>query len=449
MDLARPVLRTVLRLAIPLALAALSLGALGGAASAATSYVNAAGDHCSRTTGRAAATCVRRVPGRAPLPAAAVRSVRAAADIPDPPTACQFDADTWVLSPDRQTSCSGAYWEIYTYTGSGGQIHITGAMDLGDVQWNSYNNRSLTWTHGLILYVYAGTAWGTLEDGTSGSISSRCVTAPNCNVSSNLGTPDGQAIDLTPGSTITDGWTETDALGADTTPGQIDPQDQLGAVFASADPDVNWSYTDDFLSGRCDSVIPKNSVGCVNPDFTPTLDIPLSTGGASADMVRWAQQNLSGHWGLRGQGEPLHRLGDDGQTSDNRGVICDGSFTPDQAITDALAPYGDKDSCDEFPFARTYESGAMTTGADGAAKPYVTSGAQCAQVTAVQTGTSGTDEAADWKTVQPTGTPSGTEPCVRGHIPNLLNGAVGRMYGNFSPSNRLVDKDPFWLAVTS
>jgi len=82
-------------------------------------------------------------------------------------------------------------------------------------------------------------------------------------------------------------------------------------------------------------------------------------------------------------------------------------------------------------------------------KPYVTTGANCAQVTAVQTGTSGTNEAADWNSITVSGTPSGTEPCVRGHIPGLLNSLVGSAYSALITTNRLISKDPFWVAVTA
>ena len=63
-------------------------------------------------------------------------------------------------------------------------------------------------------------------------------------------------------------------------------------------------------------------------------------------MIEWAQQNLSGHWGLKGTGAPLHRLQNDSDQKANRRAICDKSkFTKDPAITD--------DTCDEFPFAGT------------------------------------------------------------------------------------------------
>ena len=111
--------------------------------------------------------------------------------------------------------------------------------------------------------------------------------------------------------------------------------------------------------------------------------LSLARYGSSAAMIQWAQFNLSGAWGLQGVGAPLHRLTDSILSSNNREVICDSSFVANPAITAALAPYNDTDSCDEYPFASSYESGAMVDGVTGAPKPYVTTGANCAQVTAV------------------------------------------------------------------
>jgi hypothetical protein len=44
--------------------------------------------------------------------------------------------------------------------------------------------------------------------------------------------------------------------------------------------------------------------------------------------------------------------------------------------------------------------------------------------------------------------PTLAEPCVRGHIPNLLNGAVGTAYSTVIRDNRLIDMDAFWLLVS-
>jgi hypothetical protein len=89
----------------------------------------------------------------------------------------------------------------------------------------------------------------------------------------------------------------------------------------------------------------------------------------------------------------------------------------------------------------------MVDGADGNQKPYVTTGADCAQVTAIHTATSNDDEAADWNAV--TFPPAGSdEPCIRGHIPGLLNSLVGSQYSALTVTNRLIDKDAFWVWVT-
>jgi len=114
-----------------------------------------------------------------------------------------------------------------------------------------------------------------------------------------------------------------------------------------------------------------------------------------------------------------------------RHTICGSNkFTADPNIPD--------DSCDEFPFAGTYESGALNG---------VTNGNSCAQVTALRAGSSG-NLAVDWPTVTPIGSPTGVEKCVRGHIPKSLNTDTGGAYGNFVKSALLADGDPFWLSVT-
>lgn len=193
-------------------------------------------------------------------------------------------------------------------------------------------------------------------------------------------------------------------------------------------PPITWGG----VEVRCDQGISVTGrSGCVIPWFTSTLALPRSLYGASVDMVQWAQGSLSGHWGLRGTGQPLHRLKSATDQAANRNAICGSNkFTADPNIPD--------DSCDEFPFAGTYESGALNG---------VTNGNSCAQVTAVRAGSSG-NLAVDWPTVTPIGSPTGTEKCVRGHIPKSLNTDTGGAYGNFVKSALLADGDPFWLSVT-
>jgi hypothetical protein len=68
----------------------------------------------------------------------------------------------------------------------------------------------------------------------------------------------------------------------------------------------------------------------------------------------------------------------------------------------------------------------------------------------VQTGTSNNpdNEAIDWAAVTPTGTPTLTENCVRGHVPLALNSKAGGAYGRFVQANRLLNMGKFWVAVT-
>ncbi|MFI0870167.1 transposase [Streptomyces californicus] len=116
----------------------------------------------------------------------------------------------------------------------------------------------------------------------------------------------------------------------------------------------------------------------------------------------------------------------------NRQAICGTTkFTKDPTITD--------DSCDEFPFAGAYESGALNG---------FYHGKDCAQVTAVKKG-SGTGLPTVRPTVAVIGTPSGNEKCVRGHIPGPLNSDLSGAYGNFVISDRLADDDALWLQIAS
>lgn len=148
------------------------------------------------------------------------------------------------------------------------------------------------------------------------------------------------------------------------------------------------------------------------PWTTPTLFVSRADYGSSADMIDWAQQNLSGHWGLENTGAPLHRFQNVEERKANRRAICGRSkFTKDPAITD--------DTCDEFPFAGAYESGA-SNGVDH--------GKDCAQVTAVRADDTGAN-AAGWPTITLVGPFTGEERCVRGHIPGDFNSDLGGTYG--------------------
>jgi hypothetical protein len=295
---------------------------------------------------------------------------------------------------------------------------------------------------------------GTLEDGVGGSLASNCYLVPAFCTATNIDGPDPQPVYLIPDSTYTWEWNEQDAGPAATTAGAVDNLDaDLGVAWDLNDGTQPWDTqeTGD-LYGRCDNAVADpNSKGCVDQAFIPTMYPSYAEDGAAADLIEYAEWNLPPYYGneYSTHPTPLHRLQNSIVQDNNREIICGkSSFTPDSSITAALAPFGDTDSCDEFPFASTYESGAMEDGVDGNPKPYVTTGANCAQDTAVHTDTTNTIEPTDWNAITETGIITGTEPCIRAHMPNLLNGHVGSEYSALGRTARLIDKDAFWIEVT-
>jgi hypothetical protein len=380
-----------------------------------------------------------------------------------PPAQCHFarKVSAGPVHPDRFTSCIATGVYIIALV----KNEVVGKERVEMWEWTNDEHGSgqgPQWNHGFVINSYEAT--GTMSAGMTIEYPSSCHSwgANLCKVVAS-GKPPGTLSALPPFSTVTNWSTERDAgaVGGGTK-NSVDRVDRfLGTRITFTSAGFVGAFTmenphgpfhpvskksTDVLAHRCDNVVGSGS-GCVDELFTPTLALTLSRDGAAAAIIQYGQE-LSGHFGLKGKGAPLHRLTDSIVTGNNREVICDDTFTSDGGITQALQPYGDRDSCDEFSFAATYESGAMADGADGKPKPHVTSGSQCAQVKAVHTGTSGTNEAGDWNLVTVIGSPSGTEPCVRGHIPGKLNSLVGTAYSGLIGRDRLISKDPFWVSVS-
>lgn len=85
------------------------------------------------------------------------------------------------------------------------------------------------------------------------------------------------------------------------------------------------------------------SPGCVFPKYKPTLTT-MSTLPDIAKNIRRIQ-GKGGHYGKPGSGHPLRRLTSDTKANANRRAVCG-----------KAKPVPGK-SCDEYPFARTYEGG--------------------------------------------------------------------------------------------
>jgi len=186
-------------------------------------------------------------------------------------------------------------------------------------------------------------------------------------------------------------------------------------------PYVNWAGP---VTLRCDNLV-GNSPGCVVPAYTPTFDVPLSQWGAAAATYAWVQTMLPDHWGSFTAEKPLHRLATYARQKANRDKICrDGTWRKDPAVPN--------DSCDEYPFAATYESGPMLG----------LRGSQCAEIEPEKVGGQW-----DVKLLNAAAVTKAAR-CVRGHVPGPQNTAAGGALGNFATEQRLVDYDPYWVRIT-
>lgn len=166
------------------------------------------------------------------------------------------------------------------------------------------------------------------------------------------------------------------------------------------------------------------------PAFVPQLALSgLNGTNPSAALIDWIQTYNSDHWGQYPNGTPLTRLNNPFVAETNRSVMC-GSFVPQPTIVP-------NDSCDEFPFASTYQSGAelgLTAANCGEGQMvWLTNTSQWVFLPVPgQTG--------------PVWNP--TQRCAVGHIPLSSNQSVGGSYSQLIQNNRLLDQDPFWIAFS-
>lgn len=163
---------------------------------------------------------------------------------------------------------------------------------------------------------------------------------------------------------------------------------------------VMWSPTrePDF---RCENLRYLRHVGrlyggCIFPDFQPTFTLSLSDPRVyySARHILRAQKRLADHWGANYsdlQGESLSRWVYTGPgTNPNRRVACRGFVKRSKT-----------DSCDEYPFASTYQ-GAYWVGR-------------------ARTSTA--------------------------HVPLNDNRTSGARLGAFYKRHRIIDRDRFWVGI--
>ncbi|WP_309140286.1 hypothetical protein [Streptomyces sp. PKU-EA00015] len=209
-----------------------------------------------------------------------------------------------------------------------------------------------------------------------------------------------------------------------------------GAQILNLDWDTSWStpqatmpanqtWSHQAFDIRCDNKVGANT-GCVFPKFTPTLTMNTRKYPAAAAYYWVLMEKLASHPGSEQYNKPLHRLADDTKAKENRDKMCMlavAEWNPH--------PNADGTSCDEYPFAKSRESGGMT----------LTSGKYCVQMYA--------DKQSDgtWMLELDNNYPYPTwnEVCGRAAVPTKQNTDAGGDLGRFTSEIRILDNDPYYV----
>jgi hypothetical protein len=176
---------------------------------------------------------------------------------------------------------------------------------------------------------------------------------------------------------------------------------------------------------RCDNKVGGNT-GCVFPKYTPTLLLNTDKYPAAAAYYWVLMEKLASHPGSEAHDKPLHRLADDAMAKTNRDKMCVlavAEWNPN--------PNADGKSCDEYPFAKSRESGGMT----------LTSGKYCVQMYADKQANGTWMLELDGNYPYPTW----NEICGRAAVPAQQNTDAGGDLGRFTSEVRLLDSDPYFV----
>ncbi|MFI1718338.1 hypothetical protein [Streptomyces litmocidini] len=176
---------------------------------------------------------------------------------------------------------------------------------------------------------------------------------------------------------------------------------------------------------RCDNEVGGNT-GCVFSEYTPTMQLNTQKYPAAAAYYWVLMEKLATHPGSEKYDKPLHRLADDTRAQENRNKMCElavAEWKPN--------PAADGTSCDEYPFAKSRESGGMS----------LTSGKYCVQMYAEL-------QADGSHMLQLDGNyryPSWNEVCGRAAVPVRQNTDAGGDLGRFTKEVRLLDNDAYYV----
>ncbi|MBF6050284.1 hypothetical protein GO001_34835 [Streptomyces sp. NRRL B-1677] len=212
-------------------------------------------------------------------------------------------------------------------------------------------------------------------------------------------------------------------------------------VFKSGNKDskpaaIGWTWAKGADAVRCDNEITKYA-GCAIPTFTPTMEFNRDKYPSASDYMSKQSVFLLGKPGNEYYGgKPLHREADDKKAGDNRNVVCDKTFNKIDNFSGKF-----EIQCDEYPFARTKESGGQLG---------IKSGSECAyQGELVPGGTQAGGAIPNFaysvKSAKASSAPAGTAACARSGMSKNDNEGIGGDLARFFTKNRVLDNDPFWV----
>ncbi|MFE3586115.1 DNRLRE domain-containing protein [Streptomyces niveus] len=215
------------------------------------------------------------------------------------------------------------------------------------------------------------------------------------------------------------------------------------------------------VTARCDKVIFGKAAGCVLPAYKPGYTINSEAFPGAAAHI-WLIQNK--HAKKLGQSPqtPLHylpskarnapsqetenRLDPVNGTPGNRKAVCGRAFRKHLDTAKVATPSGnaDKISCDEFPFAATYESSGFPA-ANGGLNPAQNidyAGLECVQ-TVVAEGDGAREHLYNDTTYDD---PKWPALCGRSSMSNYVNTQAMQPFGvKFAKEFRLLDRDEYWV----
>jgi Deoxyribonuclease NucA/NucB len=315
---------------------------------------------------------------------------------------------TATLKPPRAvapwpSNCSGKigtypysrYGSCYVNYISVAVVQVPSGVVLGEgqllfVSWAELHKTSQTWKFHVFVNLFE--AHGVVRTDELIRVDARCSSA--CKISSDTGPELHQS--LYPDVPLQGDWTVKLPKPA-VKPVSVSQDVELTLNNRQAPGSSSVEYPGFTGFQRCETskLFGKQKGGCVYTDYWPTFKLSTldEKNGKSATFILQSQQNLADHWGANYKeltGPPLQRLTDKKKKAANRTASCKGFLKKNET-----------DSCDEYPFASTYQGAALV----------------------------------------------GPERTAAGHVPEDQNKHAGALLSSFYAKNRMLDGDFFWVGI--